>query len=170
MFDERVMLVSDGAMEQDTLPQYKITGFTVYCMENHVCRFDTNLIDTGKEIYFSGYVKPVWSEDPSIADGVPAKNIGPIMSWWNAGYDGGDKPMTGFSTIAAEYILMEPSELYKPIMTTVDEKVSPFVLKQICMGRLPFVNLEVSLVIDKDTLIVLKSPKYLDCPLYYMSP
>ena len=35
----------------------------------------------------------------------------------------GDKPVTGFSTVYAEYYLMSPSDLYKPIMTETDEKV-----------------------------------------------
>ena len=44
----------------------------------------------GKDLYFSGFIKAVWSEDPTVDDeSVPVKDAGPITSWWNAGYDGG---------------------------------------------------------------------------------
>ena len=122
IFDERVMLESDEGY--DSLPQYKLTGFTVYCKEGHVVRFDTNLIEKNKLIYFSGFVKPVFSEDSSIEGGVAVKDAGPITSWWNAGFDGGDNPLTGFTTLEAEYYLMQPSELYKPVMRIVEEKVT----------------------------------------------
>ena len=139
IFDERVMLESDEGY--DSLPQYKLTGFTVYCKEGHVVRFDTNLIEKNKLIYFSGFVKPVFSEDSSIEGGVAVKDAGPITSWWNAGFDGGDNPLTGFTTLEAEYYLMHPSELYKPVMRIVEEKVTQSALPlsfTICCIYKPF--------------------------------
>ena len=60
--------------------------------------FDTGLIDKNKEIFFSGYLKHLTCEDPGLEDGVPVYDCGPINSWWNAGFDGGEKALTGFST------------------------------------------------------------------------
>ena len=49
--------------------------------------------------------------------------MGPINEWWTAGFDGGEKPLIGFSTAFCDYFLMEPSEQYEPIMTVMSEKV-----------------------------------------------
>ena len=34
----------------------------------------------------------------SDSGGVPTKNMGPINSWWTAGFDGGETALIGFST------------------------------------------------------------------------
>ena len=34
----------------------------------------------------------------TVAGGVPTKNMGPINSWWTAGFDGGENALIGFST------------------------------------------------------------------------
>lgn len=31
-------------------------------------------------------------------DGIPTKELGPINSWWIAGFDGGEKALVGFTT------------------------------------------------------------------------
>ena len=112
----------------DALPQYKLTCYTVYDKEGHVVPFDTGIIDKNKLIYFSGYLKHLTCEDPSIEDGVPVFDCGPINAWSNAGFDGGEKALTIFSTGFAEYYLMEPSEAYQPFARQVEEKV--FLAKQ----------------------------------------
>ena len=66
-------------------PQYKVTNLTCYCKNAHVVRFDTDLIEKNKEIYFSGYLKHITCEDPSIEGGIPVFDCGPIVSWWNTG-------------------------------------------------------------------------------------
>ena len=75
------------AMDDDGMdePQYKVTNLTCYCKEGHVVRFDTDLIEKNKEIFFSGYLKHITCEDPSIEDGIPVFDCGPIVSWWNTG-------------------------------------------------------------------------------------
>ena len=40
-----------------------------------------------------------------------------------AGFDGGERALVGFSTAFAEYILMEPSQLYQTFWTSVQEKI-----------------------------------------------
>ena len=49
--------------------------------------------------------------------------MGPINSWWIAGFDGGEQALIGFTTAYADYILMNPSEQYETIMATVHEKI-----------------------------------------------
>ena len=107
----------------DALPQYKLTNYTVYDKEGHIAPFDTGIIDENKLIYFSGYLKHLTCEDPSVEDGVPVTDCGPINAWSNAGFDGGEKALTIFSTGFAEYYLMEPSEAYQPFARQVEEKV-----------------------------------------------
>ena len=33
-----------------------------------------------------------------FSDGIPTKQLGPINSWWIAGFDGGEKALIGFTT------------------------------------------------------------------------
>ena len=95
----------------------------VYDKSKHLCPFDSGLVERNVELFFSGTVKPVYDENPDPEDGIPTRELGPVNSWWIAGFDGGQKALIGFTTAYAEYILMEPSQQYRPIMTSVHEKI-----------------------------------------------
>merc|ERR1719370_1856821 len=140
--DKRLSLFEDdmGGYD-DALPQYKLTNYTVYDKEGHIAPFDTGIIDKNKLIYFSGYLKHLTCEDPSIEDGIPVYDCGPINAWSNAGFDGGEKALTIFSTGYAEYYIMEPSEVYKPFSKQVEEKV--FLTKHVIeyLTRMRYVEL-----------------------------
>nr|UOI87905.1 DNA cytosine-5-methyltransferase 1 [Sogatella furcifera] len=109
--------------EQDERPQNKITHFSVYDKEGHLCSFDSGLIERNVLLFFSGYIKAIYEENPGPEDGVAAHDIGPINEWWLSGFDGGEKALIGFSTPFAEYYLMQPSPDYQPIFDTVKEKI-----------------------------------------------
>lgn len=109
--------------EADERPQHKITHFSVYDKCTHLCPFDTGLIEKNIELYFSGYVKPIYEENSHIEGGICTRNMGPINEWWTAGFDGGQNALIGFSTAFADYILMAPSEEYKPYMDVMMEKI-----------------------------------------------
>ena len=133
---EEIVAVTDDQLritmdEEDLLsfPQYKITNFTLYCKEGHCVRIDTGLIEKNKEVFMSGYLKSLISEDTGYGESSgeysrAVKDIGPLYAWWNAGFDGGEIALSGVSTPIAEYYLMEASEIYKPIFTSVQEKVN----------------------------------------------
>ena len=70
----------------------------MYDKNTHLCPFDTGLIEKNIELYFSGYVKPIYDENSGADGGIPTKNMGPINAWWTAGFDGGENPLIGFST------------------------------------------------------------------------
>ena len=70
----------------------------VYDKNMHLCPFDTGLIEKNVELFFSGAVKPIYDDNPDPSDGVPTKQLGPINSWWIAGFDGGEKALIGFTT------------------------------------------------------------------------
>ena len=123
LFDERIQIETNDAMDGESKPQFKITGFTIYDKESHVTRFDTDLIEKNRKIYMSGYLKAIYDEDTGIEGGVPVKDVGDIVSWWTSGFDGGDAVILGVSSEIADYILIQPSELYKPFMNIVHEKV-----------------------------------------------
>ncbi|KAG1714242.1 DNA (cytosine-5)-methyltransferase 1 [Nymphon striatum] len=125
LFDDRLMMEDHQSDElvEDPRPQHKITQFTVYCKNEHICPFDTGLLEKNKKLYFSGYVKPIYDENPSIEGGVPAKRIGPIVEWWCAGFDGGEKTLVGFSTLYCHYFMMNPSTEYAPYIDNIQEKV-----------------------------------------------
>ena len=97
--------------------------FSVYDENMHLCPFDTGLVEKNVELYFSGAVKPIYDDNPDPSDGLPTRRLGPINSWWVAGFDGGEKALIGFTTAYAEYVLMEPSPAYQPIMATMNEKI-----------------------------------------------
>lgn len=63
---------------------------SVYDKKGHLVPFDGGLIERNVLLYFSGYVKPIYEEDPTIEGGVPAKEMGPINEWWISGFDGGN--------------------------------------------------------------------------------
>ncbi|KAJ8680875.1 hypothetical protein QAD02_016662 [Eretmocerus hayati] len=108
--------------EGDARALNKITGFSVYDKNGHLCPFDAGLIEKNINIYFSGYVKPIYEEDPSIEGGIPCKDLGPIVEWYVAGFDGGEHPVICFCTEIGDYVLMESTEEYSPFMISVKEK------------------------------------------------
>ncbi|KAG9430318.1 DNA methyltransferase 1a [Apis mellifera carnica] len=109
--------------ESDERPQNKLTYFSVYDKNGHLCSFDTGLIEKNVMLYFSGYIKAIYEEDASPEGGVPTKDMGPINEWYVSGFDGGELALIGFNTAFAEYILMDPSEEYAPFMDIVKEKI-----------------------------------------------
>lgn len=123
---------SDAALDPFVeKPNHKVTAFSVYDKCNHLCPFDSGLIERNVELWFSGVVKPIYSEDADEKDGVVSKHLGPINEWWIAGYDGGEEALIGFSTEYADYILMEPNAQYRPYMQSAVEKIhmSKFVIE-----------------------------------------
>ena len=70
----------------------------VYDKSMHLCPFDSGLVEKNVELFFSGAVKPVYDENPDPADGLATRQLGPINSWWIAGFDGGEKALIGFTT------------------------------------------------------------------------
>ena len=51
----------------DISVHYKpICHFSVYDKNTHLCPFDTGLIEKNKELMMSGFLKPIYDEDPSI--------------------------------------------------------------------------------------------------------
>lgn len=108
--------------DHDERPQNKITHFSVYDKNGHLCPFDSGLIERNVLLYFSGYVKPIYDEAPEPEGGIPTYDLGPINMWYVSGYDGGEKALISFSTAYGEYFLMEPSEAYAPVMKPVNEK------------------------------------------------
>ncbi|XP_017882042.1 DNA (cytosine-5)-methyltransferase PliMCI-like [Ceratina calcarata] len=113
----------DMVDESDERPQNKLTHFSVYDKNGHLCHFDAGLIEKNVILHFSGYMKPIYEENPCPEGGVPTKDMGPINEWWMSGYDGGELAIVGFTTAYGEYILMEPSEAYAPFMDSVKEKI-----------------------------------------------
>ncbi|XP_076670133.1 DNA methyltransferase 1a [Andrena cerasifolii] len=109
--------------ESDEHPQNKLTYFSVYDKNGHLCPFDAGLIEKNVKLYFSGYMKAIYEEDTSPEGGVPAKDMGPINEWYVSGFDGGELALIGFNTAFAEYVLMEPSKAYAPFMDAVKEKI-----------------------------------------------
>ncbi|XP_066253971.1 DNA (cytosine-5)-methyltransferase PliMCI-like [Euwallacea similis] len=109
--------------DQDDFPTHKITHFSVYDEKGHLCAFDSGLIEKDVFLKFSGYIKKIDDDDCSIENGIPAHDLGPIVEWWTAGYDGGDKLPIAFTTQFAEYYLMEPSLEYTPIFHRVQQKI-----------------------------------------------
>ena len=85
MFDPRLRIEMDEE-DYETFPQYKLTNFNIYCKAGHCVRLDTNLIEKNKEVYISGYMKCIISEDPGYDESSgeysrAVKDIGPLFSW-----------------------------------------------------------------------------------------
>ncbi|XP_057663832.1 DNA (cytosine-5)-methyltransferase PliMCI-like [Diorhabda carinulata] len=123
--DEKLSLYTgkEQLYNDDDIPTHKITYFTVYDKMGHLCSFDCGLIEKNVSLYFSGYIKPIYEEDSSPDNGVPAHDLGPIDEWWMAGFDGGENLPIGFTTQFAHYYLMSPSKEYESIFSNIKEKV-----------------------------------------------
>uniref|UniRef100_T1J239 DNA (cytosine-5-)-methyltransferase n=1 Tax=Strigamia maritima TaxID=126957 RepID=T1J239_STRMM len=111
-------LIIDG---EDQDKYCKLTNFTVHDKLNHVCPFDTGLIEKGKQLFVVGNIKPICDENSDDFNGIRA-SLGPIIQWWVSGFDGGKKVLVGISTKFAHYYLTKPSEIYEPTMKVVMEK------------------------------------------------
>jgi len=85
---------------------------SVYDKNTHLCPFDSGLVEKNVELYFSGYVKPIYDENPDSEGGIPTMNMGPINAWWTAGFDGGENPLIGFSTCTFVLSILVLFELY----------------------------------------------------------
>ncbi|CAG9828260.1 unnamed protein product [Diabrotica balteata] len=109
---------------EEDAPTHQLTSFTVYDKNGHLCHFDSGLIEKNVSLYFSGYIKPVYDENPNADNGIPAHDLGPIDEWWMAGMDDVEGNIrVGFTTQFAQYYLMEPSAQYQPIFNKIKEKV-----------------------------------------------
>ena len=80
------------------------------------------MIEKNKLLFLSGYVKPIYDYNTNADGGIPTKAIGPINEWWTTGFDGGENVVIGVTTAFCEYILMSPSEEYRPFMDAMKEK------------------------------------------------
>ncbi|XP_065315323.1 DNA (cytosine-5)-methyltransferase 1-like [Gordionus sp. m RMFG-2023] len=89
------------------IPQYKLTNFSIYDKNGHLCAIDSGLIEKNIELLFSGTLKPIYSEDPSVNDGVDVKHMGPINAWRITGFDGGENILIGITTAFADYFLTD---------------------------------------------------------------
>ncbi|GLV37979.1 Lysine demethylase 2 [Carabus blaptoides fortunei] len=124
--DPKLILFSGNESEvnkDDEMPHNKITHFSVYDKQGHLCPIDTGLIEDNVLLYFSGYLKPIYEENSEAEGGIAAKDLGPINEWWVSGFDGGERAILGLSTAYGQYYLMSPSSEYLPLMKSMTEKV-----------------------------------------------
>lgn len=101
--------------------------FSIHCRNGHLCSLESGLIEQEVHIYISGFIKPIYSDDPSTENSVPTKDIGPIVEWYTTGFDGGNEPIIALSTALGEYYLMRPSDEYASFMTFV--RTRAFIIK-----------------------------------------
>ena len=62
-------------------------------------------------------------DSPSIEDGIPVHDCGPVEIIWNAGLDGAEANLLGVTTPTADYYLTAPSEQYADLYDEVDFKM-----------------------------------------------
>ena len=86
--DDRLSLHGPTSVsEVDNLPQYRLTDFCVYDKHRHLTRFDTGIIDNGKDVFFSGVVKSYHDKTEGVDGGVRARGLGPTHEWWIGGFE-----------------------------------------------------------------------------------
>ncbi|KYB29654.1 DNA (cytosine-5)-methyltransferase PliMCI [Tribolium castaneum] len=114
------------SFEEGDLPSHKITCFSIYDLNDHLCPLDTGLLQKEVYLHIGGYIKPIFDDDPSPENGIATLDMGPIHEWFIAGFDGGEKVLLGIITNYAQYVLMEPSLEYAPIFKSLQEKTVLF--------------------------------------------
>ena len=56
-----------------------LSARSVYDKNTHLCAFDSGLIEKNKELFFSGYVKPIYDDNSSI-EGKPSDGNSVLLS------------------------------------------------------------------------------------------
>lgn len=107
----------------ETRPQHRVTEFQVYAECKHLVAIDLGLIEDGKNIYLSGWVKPVFSDDDTIDGGIPSVGIGPVTEWWFSGFDGSNRVLIGLETAYGSYILVKSMSQYTQILHKMVDKL-----------------------------------------------
>lgn len=102
-----------------------------------MCAIDGGLLEQNVQLYLRGYLKPIFEDDPSAQGGIAVRDAGPINEWWVSGFDGGATALFGLNTAFADYVMMAPSEEYKPFMHELYEKIylSKFVI-ELLLGQI----------------------------------
>ncbi len=144
LFDDTLTVEYIEGEALDERNDYRLTGFTFYDREGHVVPFGSGLVERNAELLFSGYVKPVYDDNPSLDGGVAVFDGGPINEWWTTGFDGGERHLIGVSTELAHYYLTAPSDAYAPFMEDVDRKVfvAKLVVERLLEARETMENVE----------------------------
>lgn len=68
LFDPKLCLFNgneEHVADEDVRPQNKLTHFSVFDESGHLCFFDNGLIEKNALLYISGFIKPVYDENPS---------------------------------------------------------------------------------------------------------
>ncbi len=78
-----------------------------------------DLIEKNKEVFFSGYIKPVFDEDPGPEGGVAAAKGGPVNSWWVAGFDETNVALVGISTGMSLVVHLVPESLARHLLLSL---------------------------------------------------
>ncbi|GAB6030288.1 DNA (cytosine-5)-methyltransferase 1 [Chamberlinius hualienensis] len=103
----------------------RLSDFSVYDLNQHLCRFKSEL--GNDHVYLSGFVRRI--DDEASQDGLWIDRIGPIISWWMSGFDGGIENFVSVSTEIADYYLYEPSPIYAPFFESI--QIKAFLVKYV---------------------------------------
>jgi len=109
--------------ESEDMIQHKLTNYSIYDENKHMCSIDSGIMERNVPLYLTGYVKPIYDDASSIEEGIAAMELGPILEWWLSSYDGGSQVIIGICTEYADYLLIEPHSSFKKYMTSVTEKI-----------------------------------------------
>ncbi len=105
-------------------PVLHITGFEVFDKMGHLVQLASGLIERGRDIFISGFVKPVFDSDPdSGVGGIGVDLAGPIQEWWVTGFREEEQDAVGVSTRKADYYLRKPSQNYRSYMLDLKTKI-----------------------------------------------
>ena len=94
IFDPKLEL-KDHDANFDEKPQHRVTQFTFFDQQNHLVSFHDGIVDSGGEIFFSGYMKLVTDDGPLAEGGIPVGNVGPVIEWWIGGLEGDENHIIG---------------------------------------------------------------------------
>eukprot|EP00095_Tigriopus_kingsejongensis_P000286 maker-scaffold253_size237113-snap-gene-1.26 protein:Tk00286 transcript:maker-scaffold253_size237113-snap-gene-1.26-mRNA-1 annotation:"dna cytosine-5-methyltransferase 1" len=116
------LVMDDSDALEDPRQYYRVTQFNFYDREGHLVALDQGVVETGKELLFSGFLKVVTDDSPLADDGIPVRDAGPLEQWWIHGFEEGSTLTLGVSTDSGHYFLSQPSKEYKPFMAELSFK------------------------------------------------
>jgi hypothetical protein len=111
--------ILDGADPQEK-NYFDLKNFAFFCDDNHLVPIEAGIIESGKNLSFSGFISPKHNEDVQIE----VNRSGAVTGFWLTGFDPDEEKMIGVTTDLAEYIInidqAHPS--YKPMLEELNEK------------------------------------------------
>ncbi|KAL1416043.1 hypothetical protein MTO96_028381 [Rhipicephalus appendiculatus] len=118
--EEQLLRRPEFLTETGEKPACKVFNAQFYDQLEHLVALDGPKRLDNVQLFFSAQISPVWGEE---SESIECRGIGPIRSWWLAGYGSGEKPVIGVSTDFADYYISNEHKAYADFVKPLRRKM-----------------------------------------------